>query len=62
MHVLGIRYANSSSQYGFLPGAMIKAFTKAEHARDGALPLADTAASKATLPFLRGYSNWHVPP
>jgi len=49
MHVLGIRRA-LTEQHSWLPGTVLKAF---EHAKAIALEkLADTAATKVTLPFV----------
>ena len=49
MHVVGIKKA-LAAQHAWLPGAVLKAFTQAKtHALD---QLADTSATKVTLPFV----------
>ena len=49
MHVVGIKQA-LAEQHAWLPGAVLKAFTQAKaHALD---QLADTSATKVTLPFV----------
>jgi len=49
MHVLGIR-RSLADQHPWLPGALLKAFTKAKMMAEEAL--ADTSATKVTMPFV----------
>jgi 4,5-dihydroxyphthalate decarboxylase len=49
MHLLGVRHA-LAAQHPWLPGALLKAFTQAKAA--ALEKLADTSATKVTLPFV----------
>lgn len=49
MHVLGVR-RSLADQHPWLPGALLKAFTKAKIMAEEAL--ADTSATKVTMPFV----------
>jgi 4,5-dihydroxyphthalate decarboxylase len=49
MHVLGVR-RSLAEQHPWLPGALLKAFTEAKRLAEGLL--ADTSATKVTMPFV----------
>ncbi|WP_210257481.1 ABC transporter substrate-binding protein [Chelativorans sp. ZYF759] len=49
MHVLGVR-RSLAEQHGWLPGALLKAFSQSKAAAEAAL--SDTSATKVTMPFV----------